>query len=110
MRHKPSERLDISLGHLNAGKLKPFEQLGTLHSAIFHAIDREYRADMLRILGAAMVLSVSQEPIRGYFASMTFALMTSGPSQSSSRFIERLLGLGNSDDRYLLLDLESLSY
>ena len=105
MRHKPSERLNISLGHLNAGKLKPFEQLGTLYSAIFHAIDREYRADMLRILGAAMVLSVSQEPIRGYFASMT-----SGPSQSSSRFIKCLLGLGNSDDRYLLLDLESLSY
>ena len=39
MRHKPSERLDILLGHFHAGKLKPFEQLDTLYLAIFHAVD-----------------------------------------------------------------------
>ena len=61
MRHKPSERLDILLGHLNAGKLKPFEQLDSLYLVIFHAVDQVDRAGMLRVLGAAMVLSIFQE-------------------------------------------------
>ena len=61
IRHKPSERLDILLGHLNAGKLKLFEQLDSLYSVIFHAVDQVDRAGMLRVLGAAMVLSIFQE-------------------------------------------------
>ena len=101
MRHKPSERLDILLGHFNAGKLKPFEQLDSLYSVIFHAVDQVDRAGMLRVLGAAMVLSIFQEhPI--------WDNDISSPSAYSSRFIERLLGLGNGDVQYLLLDLESL--
>jgi len=41
IRHNPSERLDILLGNLDAGSLKPFEQLDSLYSVIFHAIDQE---------------------------------------------------------------------
>jgi len=107
MRHKPSERLDILLGYLDAGELKPFEQLDSLYSVIFQGIDQVGRADKLRVLGAAMVLSVSEErtlPLGGYYSGMI-----SGPTTySSPRFIERLLRLGNGDVRYLLLDLESL--
>jgi hypothetical protein len=107
MRHKPSERLDILLGHLDAGKLKPFEQLDSLYSVIFHAIDRVDQAGTLRVLGAAMVLSVfpgeRTPPFRCYDSEINF-----DPIQYSSRVIEHLLGLGNGDVQYLLLDLESL--
>ena len=106
MRHKPSEQLDILLGHPNARNLKPFEQLDSLYSVIFHAVDRVDRAGTLRVLGAAMVLSVFQEerpPPRSYYSEMN-----SDPIPYSSRFIERLLRLGNGDVRYSLLDLESL--
>ena len=109
MRHKPSERLDILLGHLNAGKLKPFEQLDTLYSVIFHAVDQVYRAGTLRVLGAAMVLSGFQEErIPAFVAVCSDSKSISDPTPYSSRFIERLLGLGKGDVRYLLLDLESL--
>jgi len=109
MRHKPSERLDILLGHLNAGKLKPFEQLDTLYSVIFHAVDQVYRAGTLRVLGAAMVLSGFQEErIPAFVAVCSDSKSISDPTPYSSRFIERLLGLGSGDVRYLLLDLESL--
>ena len=107
MRHKPSKRLDILLGHLNAGKLKPFEQLDSLYSVIFHAIDQVDRAGVLRVLGAAMVLLVfpgERTPPFGDYDSE----MISEPIHYSSRVIERLLGLGNGDVRCLLLDLESL--
>ena len=107
MRHKPSERLDILLGHLDAGKLKPFAQLDALYSVIFQAIDRVDRAGTLRVLGAAMVLSVFQgetlPPRWGFYSPME-----SDPLPYSPRIIEGLLGLGNGDVRYLLLDLESL--
>jgi hypothetical protein len=106
MRHKPCERLDILLGHLDAGNLKPFEQLDSLYSFIFHAVDQVDRAGMLRVLGVAMVLSVYQEerpPPRSYYTEVN-----SDPIPYSSRFIEHLLRLRNGDVRYLLLDLESL--
>jgi hypothetical protein len=104
MRHKPSERLDILLGHLNAGNLKPFEQLDSLYSVIFHAVDPVYRAGTLRVLGAAIVLSVFNDP--PHFLEGNDIIYD--PRPYSSRFIERLLGLGTGDVRYLLLDLESL--
>jgi hypothetical protein len=109
MRHRPSERLDILLGHLDAGKLKPFEQLDSLYSVIFHAVDQVDRAGTLRVLGAAMVLSVFQgetTPTTPLWADDPEII--SNPQPYSLRFIERLLRLGNGDIRYLLLDLESL--
>ena len=109
MRHKPSERLDILLGHLDAGKLKPFEQLDSLYSFIFHTVDRIYRAGTLRVLGATMVLSAVQEyHTPPFYDIYSGSVVISDPMPYSSRFIERLLGLGNGDVRYLLLDLESL--
>ena len=108
MRHKPSERLDILLGHLNAGELKPFEQLDTLYSVIFHAVDRVYRAGTLRALGTAIILSGFQEECTPAVVVYSGSKLTSDPRPYSPRFIERLLGLGNGDVRYLLLDLESL--
>ena len=109
MRYKPSERLDILLGHLNAGELKPFEELDSLYSVIFHGVDRVYRAGTLRVLGAALVLLVFQEELSPTPSIWTYeSEMISNPKPYSSRFIERLLGLGNGDVRYLLLDLESL--
>ena len=91
-RHKPSERLDILLGHLNAGHLKPFEQLDILYSLIFHAVDRVHRANTLRVLGAAMVLVSRGEPtssFQGYNPKMI-----SDITPYSSRFVDRL-GNGN---------------
>ena len=83
MRHKPSERLDMLLGHLNAGNLKPFEQLDSLYSAIFQAIDQVNRAGTLRILGAAIVLLISQgEPTSLFFHK--FSQMASEPIPYSS--------------------------
>ena len=114
MRHKPSERLDILLGHLNAGELKPFEQLDSLYLVIFHGVDRVYRAGTLRVLGAAIVLSVLEENRTFSSAGYMHSSVLQGPGDTSNplgcspRFIERLLGLGNGDVRYLLLDLESL--
>jgi hypothetical protein len=109
MRHKPSERLDILLGHHNAGNLKPFEQLDSLYSVIFHAVDQVDRAGMLRVLGAALVLLVFQEGHSLTPPNLAYdPEMNSDPIPYSSRFIERLLRLGNGDVRYLLLDLESL--
>jgi hypothetical protein len=105
MRHKPSERLDMLLGHLDAGNLKPFEQLDSLYSVIFHNVDRVDRAGTLRVLGTAMVLSFFQEDIPTYDWHDP---IPPDPQPYSLRFIERLLGLGNGDVRYLLLDLESL--
>ena len=111
MRHRPSERLDMLLGHRDAGELKPFEQLDFIYSVIFHRTDQVCRARMLRVLGAAIVLLGLQEELTPSPPSWTYeslAEMISNPKPYSSRFIERLLGFENGAVRYLLLDLESL--
>jgi len=99
-RHNPAERLDILLGHLNARKLKPFEQLDSLYSVIFRAIDAIDLAGVLRVLGVALVLSVLDE---NHTPSWSGSL-----SHYSPRFIERLLGLQIGSVRHFLFDLESL--
>ena len=57
IRHNPAERLDVLLGKLDAGRLKPFEQLDSLYSVIFHAINEADLAGTLRVLSIVMVLS-----------------------------------------------------
>ena len=105
IRHNPAERLDILLGNLDAGKLKPFEQLDSLYSIIFHAIDQADLAGALRVLGIVMVLSLHRRrtPFDPYYARSS-----DGPAPYSPRFLERLLGLRTGGVRYLLFDLESL--
>ena len=101
IRHNPAERLDVLLGNLDAGKLKPFEQLDSLYSVIFHAVDQAHLAGALRVLGIPMVLSL--HPLRPY-GRPSF----NNPKPYSPRFLERLLGLRTGSVRCLLFDLESL--
>jgi len=100
IRHNPAERLDVLIGNLDAGKLKPFEQLDFLYSVIFHAIDQADLAGTLRILGIVMVLSHR----RSYHYASSF----NNPVPYSPRFLERLLRLRTGGVRCLLFDLESL--
>ena len=97
IRHNPAQRLDILLGHLDSGKLKPFEQLDTLYSVIFHAIDAIDLAGALRVLGVALVISVLEENTRAW-----------GDNLCSPQSVERLLGLQIGSVRHFLFDLESL--
>jgi hypothetical protein len=101
IRHNPAERLDVLLGNLDAGKLKPFEQLDSLYSVIFHAVDQADLAGALRVLGIVMVLSL--HPQSRYPPSSS-----NNPIPYSPRFLERLLGLRTGGVRCLLFDLESL--
>jgi len=101
IRHNPAERLDILLGNLDAGRLKPFEQLDSLYSVIFHAIDQADLADTLRVLGIVMVLSL-------HHYRTSYPPSPNNPVPYSPRFLERLLGLRTGGVRYLLFDLESL--
>ena len=101
IRHNPAERLDVLLGNLDAGRLKPFEQLDSLYSVIFHAIDQADLAGALRVLGIVMVLSLHRR-LNDYIPS------PDDPVPYSPRFLERLLGLRTGGVRYLLFDLGSL--
>ena len=103
IRHNPAKRLDVLLGNLDAGRLKPFEQLDSLYSAIFHGIDQADLADMLYVLGVIMVLSLHRVSIYSHYVPSF-----NNPIPYSPRFIERLLGLRTGSIRYLLFDLESL--
>jgi hypothetical protein len=105
IRHHPAERLDVLLGELDAGRLKPFEQLDSLYSVIFHAIDQADLAGTLRVLGIVMVLS-----LHGRWISFNPSDVPpcNNPMPYSPRFLERLLGLRTGGVRYLLFDLESL--
>jgi hypothetical protein len=107
IRHHPAERLDVLLGNLDAGRLKPFEQLDSLYSVIFHAIDQADLAGALRILGILMVLSLRRQYHEIPIPPPAF-LVSNNPEPYSPRFLERLLGLGAGGVRYLLFDLESL--
>jgi hypothetical protein len=102
IRHNPAERLNILLGNLDAGRSKPFEQLDSLYSAIFHAIDQADLAGALRVLGIVVVLSYH------IFFHPSYAPSSDDPFPYSPRFLERLLGLRTGGVRYLLFDLESL--
>jgi hypothetical protein len=104
IRHNPAERLDVLLGNLDAGKLKPFEQLDSLYSVIFHAIDQADVAGTLRVLGIAMVLSLHHR----LYPHSIYIPSSNNPVPSSPRFLERLLGLRTGGVRCLLFDLESL--
>ncbi|KDR76921.1 hypothetical protein GALMADRAFT_419203 [Galerina marginata CBS 339.88] len=88
-RHNPVKRLDIILGTISAGNLKPFEQLDKLYSVIFSTVESEALPATLRILGVLLVP------------------LTWGSSRTPE-FIERLLMLEPGDMRNLLFDLESL--
>ena len=101
IRCNPAERLDVLLGKLDAGRLKPFEQLDSLYSAIFHAIDQADRVGTLRILGIVMVLSL-------YRHRIPYLPSSNNPYPFSPRFLQRLLGLRTGGVRCLLFDLESL--
>ena len=103
IRHNPAERLDVLLGNLDAGRLKPFEQLDSLYSVIFHAIDQAELASALRIMGIVMVLSLYQHG--QIFVDLP---SSNNPLPYSPRFLERLLGLRTGSVRCLLFDLESL--
>jgi len=100
IRHNPAERLDVLLGNLDAGRLKPFEELDSLYSVIFHAIDQADLSGTLRVLGIVMGLSLHR---RRYPRATS-----NNPMPYSPRFIERLLGLRTGGVRCLLFDLESL--
>jgi len=102
IRCNPAERLDVLLGDLDAGRLKPFEQLDSLYSAIFHAIDQADLAGTLLVLGTVMVLS------HQFFFHPSYSPSSNDPFPYSPRFLERLLGLRTGGVRYLLFDLESL--
>ena len=104
IRHNPAERLDILLGNLDAGRLKPFERLDSLYSVIFHAIDQADLAGTLRVLGIAMVLTFH----RNRYFYPVYVPSSNNPFPYSPRFLERLLGLRTGGIRYLLFDLESL--
>ncbi|KDR84245.1 hypothetical protein GALMADRAFT_703397 [Galerina marginata CBS 339.88] len=93
-RHNPAKRLDIILGSIDAGCLKPFEQLDMLYSTIFLNIDDIDQSDVLRVLGALLV---------PYDASGNGSDFSRTPA-----FLERLLNLNPGDIRHLLFDLESL--
>ena len=105
IRHHPAERLDVLLGNLDAGRLRPFEQLDSLYSVIFHGIDQADLAGALRVLGVLMVLSLRRRyheiPIRP-------PVVSNNPEPYSPRFLERLLGIRAGGVRCLLFDLESL--
>ena len=101
IRHNPAERLDILLGNLDGGRLKPFEQLDSLYSVIFHAIDQADLAGALRVLGIFMVLSLHR-------SRPSYVSSSNNPMPYSPRFLERLLGLRTGGVRCLLFDLESL--
>jgi len=105
IRHNPAERLDVLLGNLDAGKLKPFEQLDSLYSVIFHAVDQADLAGALRVLGIVMVVSLGHRQI---FYPSDVQSPIDNPVHFSPRFLERLLGLRTSGVRCLLFDLESL--
>jgi hypothetical protein len=101
IRHNPAERLDVLLGKLDAGRLKPFEQLDSLYSVIFHAIEQADLAGALRVLGIVMVLSLHR-------SGPSYVSSSNNPMPYSPRFLERLLGLRIGSVRCLLFDLESL--
>ena len=71
IRHNPAERLDMLLGNADAGNLKPFEQLDSLYSTIFHAIDPVDLAGTLRVLGAVIVLSTYHRPKTPFIPPLT---------------------------------------
>ena len=100
IRHNPAERLDVLLGNLDAGNLKPFEQLDSLYSIIFHAIDQADLVGVLRVLGIVMVLSLHRHK--------RFIPPAHDPSPYSPRYLECLLGLRAGSVRHLLFDLQSL--
>ena len=100
IRHNPAERLDILLGHLDSGKLKPFEQLDSLYSVIFRAIDDMDLAGVLRVLGVVLVNSVLVENHPSPWSQYHYYY--------SPRFVESLLGLQIGGVRHFLFDLESL--
>jgi hypothetical protein len=100
IRHNPAERLDVLLGNLDAGRLKPFEQLDSLYSVIFHTIDQADLAGALRVLGIVMVVPLQYSTFNG----SSFK----NPKPYSPRFLQRLLGLRTGGVRCLLFDLESL--
>ena len=103
IRHNPAERLDVLLGNVDGGRLKPFEQLDSLYSVIFHAIDQADLVGTLRVLGIIMVLSL--HPRRSFIRSFS---TSNNPIPYSPRFLERLLVLRTGGVRCLLFDLESL--
>ena len=104
IRHNPAERLDVILGNLDAGRLKPFEQSDSLYSVIFHVIDQADLAGALRVLGIVMALS----PGHQFIPYPTSAPSFINPVPFSPRFLEHLLGLRTGGVRCLLFDLGSL--
>jgi hypothetical protein len=107
IRHNPAERLDVLLGNLDAGRLKPFEQLDSLYSVIFHGIDQADLAGALRVLGIVMVLPLHRRSLPTP-PPACYVRPYNNPKPYSPRFLERLLGLRTGAVRYLLFDLESL--
>ncbi|KDR84242.1 hypothetical protein GALMADRAFT_1340475 [Galerina marginata CBS 339.88] len=91
-RHNPAKRLDIILGMIDAGNLKPFEQLDMLYSTIFLNITESDPADVFRILGLLL-------------APYEDGFLKRGRTPG---FLERLLNLETGYIRRLLYDLESL--
>ncbi|KDR79890.1 hypothetical protein GALMADRAFT_136473 [Galerina marginata CBS 339.88] len=91
-RHNPAKRLDIVLGTLDAGNLKPFEQLDMLYSTIFLTVDPADLPHTLRILGVLLV------PYNDHAFD----------SRRTPGFLEQLLELDDGDVRNFLFDLESL--
>ncbi|KDR84223.1 hypothetical protein GALMADRAFT_702712 [Galerina marginata CBS 339.88] len=91
-RHNPARRLDIILGTLEAGNLKPFEQLDVLYSTIFFSIDPEDLTNALRVLGV-LIVPYNEHAL--------------GRSRTPA-LLERLLHLDHGEVRHLLFDLESL--
>jgi hypothetical protein len=108
IRHNPAERLDVLLGNLDAGRSKPFEQLDSLYSVIFHAIDQANLAGTLRVLGIIMVLSLHDRAPFIPPLDDDDDPPPNGSSPYSPQFLERLLGLRTGSVRNLLFDLESL--
>ncbi|KDR76919.1 hypothetical protein GALMADRAFT_419273 [Galerina marginata CBS 339.88] len=88
-RHNPAKRLDMILGTISAGNLRPFEQLDNLYSVIFSTVDPANLIATLRVLCVLLVPHSTN-------------------ADHSPKFIEWLLNLETGDTRSLLLDLESL--
>ncbi|KDR67515.1 hypothetical protein GALMADRAFT_258135 [Galerina marginata CBS 339.88] len=88
-RHNPAKRLEMILGTLDAGNLKPFQQLDNLYSMIFTTIDPDDLPDTLRILGVFLVP----------FTDGRF---------KTPKFLQRLFKLDAGEIQRLFFDLESL--
>ena len=102
-RYNPTKRLNIILGTIDAGALKPFEQLDILYSTIFLTINPEDLDRTLRLLGVLLV------PLQPELPDITLST-TFLPLRSvwSPQIVEGLLELEPGDVRTLLFDLESL--